>query len=127
VEKKMSECTGRDILTELVGQLGFEQHQSVILETSNCIPCMMPFITSQFMPRIFGDRPQIRPVGTSNFAFVGQFCEIPDDVVFTVEYSVRSAQTAVYSLLSLDREVTALYKGQYDPRVVFAAFRTMMH
>jgi hypothetical protein len=23
---------------------------------------------------------------------MGQFCEVPDDVVFTVEYSVRSAQ-----------------------------------
>jgi len=127
VKKKMSECTGRDILTELVGQLGFEQHQSVILETSNCIPCMMPFITSQFMPRTMGDRPQVRPVGTSGFAFIGQFCEIPDDVVFTVEYSVRSAQTAVYALLGLDREVTPLYKGQYDPRVVFDALRTMLH
>ena len=127
VKMKMSECTGRDILTELVGQLGFEQHQSVILEASNCIPCMMPFITSQFMPRTLGDRPQVRPVGTSNFAFIGQFCEIPDDVVFTVEYSVRSAQIAVYSLLGLDREVTPLYKGQYDPRVVFDALRTMLH
>ncbi|MBX9591244.1 MAG: oleate hydratase [Hyphomonadaceae bacterium] len=127
VEKKMSECTGKEILTEVCGQLGFNEHQGLILETSNCIPCMMPFITSQFMPRVMGDRPLVRPVGTSNFAFIGQFCEMPDDVVFTVEYSVRSAQTAAYSVLGIDKEVSPLYKGQYDPRVVFDAFRTMMH
>jgi len=31
--------------------------------------------------------------------------EIPDDVVFTVEYSVRAAQMAVYELLGIDRKV----------------------
>ena len=66
----------------------------------------------------------MRPVGTRGFAFIGQFCEIPDDVVFTV---ASSGQTAIYALLALDREVTPLYKGQYDPRVVFNALRTMLH
>jgi hypothetical protein len=41
---------------------------------------MMPFITSQFMPRTKGDRPLVRPMGTANIAFIGQFCEIPDEV-----------------------------------------------
>jgi len=40
-----------------------------------------------------------------NFAFISQFVEIPDDVVFTVEYSVRAAQMAVYELLGVDRKV----------------------
>ncbi|MFM0472402.1 oleate hydratase, partial [Paraburkholderia strydomiana] len=52
---------------------------------------------------------------------VGQFCELPNDVVFTVEYSVRSAQTAVYTLLGLNRTVPAVYKGQQDPCVVYGA------
>jgi len=30
---------------------------------------------------------------------------MPDDVVFTVEYSVRVAQMVVYELLKIDREV----------------------
>ena len=64
---------------------------------------MMPFITSQFLPREKGDRPQVVPEGSTNLAFIGQFCELPDDVVFTVEYSIRSAQTAVYTLLGLNR------------------------
>ena len=65
------------------------------------------------------------PEGWTNLAFVGQFCELPEDVVFTVEYSVRSAQTAVYSLLGLDREPPAVYKGHYDPRVFYRAFEAL--
>jgi myosin-crossreactive antigen len=33
--------------------------------------------------------------------------ETPDDVVFTVEYSVRAAQMAVYELLALERKGSA--------------------
>jgi oleate hydratase len=65
------------------------------------------------------------PQGAANIAFIGQFCEIPDDVVFTVEYSVRSAQTAVYSLLHLNKEVTPVYKGQHNIGILFDAFRTL--
>ncbi len=86
---------------------------------------MMPFITSQFLRRERGDRPQVAPAGWQNLAFVDQFCELPDDVVFTVEYSVRSAQTAAYSLLGLDRDPPAVYKGTHDPRVLFWAFKTL--
>jgi len=125
VKKPMSACSGREIMTELLGHLRVEAEASRILETSICIPCMMPFITSQFLRRERGDRPQVVPEGSTNLAFVGQFCEIPDDVVFTVEYSVRSAQTAVYSLLGLNREPPAVYKGQYDPRVLYRAFMTL--
>ena len=87
----------------------------------------MPFITSQFMPRVKGDRPLVRPTGTTNIAFIGQYCELPDDVVFTVEYSVRSAQTAVYSLLKLDNKVAPLYKAQHDVSVLFSSLMTMFH
>ncbi len=127
VQKKMSECTGKEILVELCRHLRFEAQLLDILETSTCIPCMMPFITSQFMPRVKGDRPLVRPVGTTNIAFIGQFCEIPDEVVFTVEYSVRSAQTAVYSLLGIEKEVSPIYKGQHDFRVLFDSVETMVH
>ncbi|MGP0068613.1 MAG: oleate hydratase [Isosphaeraceae bacterium] len=125
VKKPMSACTGREIMTEVLGHLRIEEDSRRILETTTCIPCMMPFITSQFLRRARGDRPQVVPEGSTNFAFVGQFCELPDDVVFTVEYSVRSAQTAVYSLLGLEREPPAVYKGEYDPRVLYRAFRAL--
>lgn len=122
VEKPMSACTGREIMTEILGHLRIKRDAAKILDTSNCIPCMMPFITSQFLRRESGDRPQIIPKGSKNMAFMGQFCELPDDVVFTVEYSIRSAQSAVYSLLKLNREPPAVYKGKFDPRVLFKAF-----
>ena len=98
-----------------------------ILETTKCIPCMMPFITSQFMPRTKGDRPAVRPVGTTNLAFIGQFCEMPDDVVFTVEYSVRSAQTAVYSMFGVDKEVSPVYKGTHDLGVLLESALAMVN
>ena len=126
VKKKMSDCSGEELLIELLGHLRFDEHKSRILGSSNCIPCMMPFITSQFMPRVKGDRPPVRPAGTANMAFIGQYCEIPDDVVFTVEYSVRSAQTAVYSLLDLDKAVSPLYKAQHDIGVDFNALKTLL-
>ena len=50
---------------------------------------------------------------------------MPDDVVFTVEYSVRSAQTAVYSLLGLEKKPPPVYKGNYDPRVLLEAFMAL--
>ena len=125
VKKPMSACTGREILTEMLGHLGIREELSDILEHAICIPCMMPFITSQFLPRERGDRPDVIPEGTRNLAFIGQFCEQPNDVVFTVEYSIRSAQTAVYGLLGLDRKPPPVYHGEYDPRVLYRAFRAL--
>jgi oleate hydratase len=122
VEKPMSACSGREIMIEILGHLRLDAEVPTILGTCTCIPCMMPFITSQFLRRTKGDRPEVVPNRSKNLAFVGQFCELPDDVVFTVEYSVRSAQTAVYSLLGLDRMPPPVYKGQYNPRVLLKAF-----
>ncbi len=125
VGKPMAECSGREIMTEILEHLHIRDEAAGILEASNCIPCMMPFITSQFLPREKGDRPQVLPEGYRNLAFTGQFCELPEDVVFTVEYSIRSAQTAVYGLLDLKREPPAVYQGKLDPRVLYNAFRAL--
>ncbi|MBP2000359.1 oleate hydratase [Paenibacillus shirakamiensis] len=127
VDKKMSDCTGEEVLQELMGHLKFNAEQvQKMLSTSNCIPCMMPFITSQFMPRAIGDRPQVVPQGSTNFAFLGQYTELPEDVVFTVEYSVRSAQTAVYQLLHLDMEIPAVYHGRHHVKVLWDSLTTMI-
>jgi oleate hydratase len=123
VKKAMSACGGREIMTEIMGHLRLEKTDADrILESCTCIPCMMPFITSQFLCRGKTDRPHVVPQGSKNLAFIGQFCEMPDDVVFTVEYSIRSAQTAVYSLLSLGRTPPPVYKGDHDPGVLLRAF-----
>ena len=125
VPKPMSECTGREILEEVLGHLHFDGDTAAILAKSNVIPCVMPYITSQFLVRRTGDRPHVVPTGSTNLAFIGQYAEVPDDVVFTVEYSIRTAQTAVYKLLGLAKKVPPVYKGFHDPRVVFAALETL--
>ncbi|MES1972514.1 MAG: oleate hydratase [Pseudomonadota bacterium] len=125
VGKPMAECTGRELMTELLGQLGALDRADEILAGTICLPCMMPFITSQFLTRASGDRPDVHPKGYANFAATGQFCEQPEDVVFTVEYSVRAAMTAVYELLGMDRKPPAVFKGQHDPRNLYKAFRAL--
>ena len=102
VAKPMADCDGAHVLRELCGHLRFDLD---VFADATCIPCRMPYITSMFMPRKPGDRPSPVPKHTKNFAFIGQFVEIEHDVVFTVEYSVRAAQMAVYELLRVDREV----------------------
>jgi oleate hydratase len=125
VKKPMQACTGREIMTEIMGHLRIDAESSRILQTSTCIPCMMPFITSQFLRREPGDRPHPVPKGWINLAFTGQFCELADDVVFTVEYSIRSAMAAVYGLLGIEREPPPVYKGQHSPHTLFRAFATL--
>jgi oleate hydratase len=123
----MSECSGEELLLELLGHLRFDEQKPLILKSANCIPCMMPFITSQFMPRVKGDRPMVRPTGTTNIVFIGQFCEIPDDVVFTVEYSMRSALIAVHSLLGISGEIPPIYRAQHDIGVLFSSLKTLFY
>jgi oleate hydratase len=118
VPKPMAECNGAEILQELCGHLRFDLET---VETANCIPCRMPYITSMFMPRRRSDRPLPVPRGSKNFAFVSQFVEIPNDVVFTVEYSVRAAQMAVYELLGLDRKVPAITPNDQSLHTQFEA------
>ena len=118
VPKPMAECTGVEILQELCGHLRFDPDT---VASANCIPCRMPYITSMFMPRMLSDRPRPVPHGSKNFAFVSQFVEIPDDVVFTVEYSVRAAQMAVYELLGIDRKIPAVTPHDTSIRVQFEA------
>ncbi|MEI9965286.1 MAG: oleate hydratase [Caulobacteraceae bacterium] len=125
VKKPMAACTGRELMTELLGHLGVPDQAGAMLEGAICLPCMMPFITSQFLRRKKGDRPPVHPSGYANFAVTGQFCELPDDVVFTVEYSVRSAMTAVYELLGLDRKPPEVFKGQLEPGNLVKAFRAL--
>lgn len=125
VKKPMTECSGEEILKELLYFCGLEDKYEEIRSHCIAIPTVMPYITSQFMPRGQKDRPTIIPEGSQNLAFIGQFVELPGDVVFTVETSVRTAMTAVYRMLHLDRPVDPLFEGQYDIRMVKAGMLTM--
>lgn len=127
IHKTISDCTGREMFEELLFHMGLKDKIPEILShTVNVIPSMMPYITSQFMPRVAGDRPDVIPAGSRNFGFLGQFAEIPNDCVFTVEYSVRSAMMAVYGLMELGKEVEPVYPSQYDIRVLTNAAKTCL-
>jgi oleate hydratase len=123
VEKRMADCTGEELLREAFFHLRFGEHSDLLIRHSHAIPCMMPYITSQFMPRVKGDRPDVMPPGSVNLAFVGQFCEIADDTVFTVEYSVRAAKLAVKGLLKSDMIIPPFYKSWRNPFVIWRAIK----
>lgn len=118
VPKPMEECSGAEILKELCGHLRFDL---ATMGAANCIPCRMPYITSMFMPRGQGDRPLPAPRSSRNLAFISQFVEIPEDTVFTVEYSVRAAQTAVYELFGIDRAIPPITRNAESMRTQFEA------
>ena len=126
INKKMIDCNGEEILTELIYHLGFEKDLDKIIKSSVCIPCLTPYVTSQFLPRAIKDRPLVIPKNSTNLAFLGQYCEIPEDVVFTVEYSVRSAQIAVYSILGLNKKVSPIYDGIRHLGVIYNALKTII-
>ena len=123
IDKTMAECNGAEILEELYYHLKIQDLMKPITESGkvNCIPVSMPFIDSLFMPRNIGDRPNVIPKAATNFAFLGQFAEAPKDCVFTVEYSVRTAQMAVYGLFNTEKEVHPMYESTHNPKYLLDA------
>ena len=102
IKKPMRDCTGEEILMELLYHLHMlDKVDEIKNDIVNVIPCMMPYIDSQFQPRKMSDRPKVVPDGSTNFAMISQFVEIPEDMVFTEEYSVRAARIAVYTLFDV--------------------------
>ena len=54
------------------------------------------------------------PKGTTNLANLGQFVEIPRDVVGSLEYSVRAAQIAVFGAMGLDKKLKDIRKFEHN-------------
>ncbi|KAJ9613738.1 hypothetical protein H2204_014701 [Knufia peltigerae] len=123
IKKPMQACTGEEITQEWLYHLGVPTNDIPTLAATGatCVPVMMPYVTSFFMPRHAGDRPDVVPVGSENFAFIGQFAETTRDVIFTTEYSVRTAMEAVYQLLKVERGVPEVFNSTYDTRTLLAA------
>ena len=123
VKKPMRDCTGREICMEWLYHLGVPTEDIAELadHSANTVPVMMPYIDAFFMPRAFGDRPDIVPKGAVNFAFLGQFAETGRDTIFTTEYSMRTGMEAVYTLLDIDRGVPEVWGSTYDVRCLIDA------
>jgi oleate hydratase len=125
VKKPIKECTGNEILTEMCFHLGLIDQVEEVIAATKARTALMPYITGQFMPRAAGDRPYVVPEGCTNLACLGQFVETHNDVVFTLESSVRTARTGVYSLLGIKKQVPDIYPGQYDIRRLLRATRAL--
>jgi oleate hydratase len=123
IKKPMSECTGEEILTEFLYHLNMLDMREELLKHTFVSTVMMPYITSQFMPRKETDRPCIVPEGCTNLAFIGQYVEVAGDVVFTVETSVRTPLEAVYALTHLDKDIIEVYPSKYDMRYFLERFK----
>ena len=54
-----------------------DQIETLAEHSAKTIPVMMPFASAYFMPRSAGDRPDVVPEGAVNFAFIGNFAEVP--------------------------------------------------
>ena len=131
IHKTMQECSGKEITKEWLYHIGVPTDKiEEYANTCTAVPVMMPFITSMFMPRAFGDRPYVVPHGSRNFAFLGQFAETMDDpgrdTVFTIEYSGRTAMEAVYILTGVERGVPEVYGSRYDVRYMLNAATSLL-
>ncbi|CAM5321491.1 Oleate hydratase [Streptomyces avidinii] len=123
VAKPMQDCTGEEITREWLYHLGAPVEDIAELAASGalCVPVMMPYVTSFFLPRRAGDRPDVVPEGAVNFAFIGQFAETTRDTIFTTEYSVRTGMEAAYRLLGVERGVPEVVGSTYDIRALLDA------
>ena len=128
VKKPMAKSTGREILTELIGQLGFDDIRDAGACHDRCDQRDDALCFGLVQPA--HSRRTGRwciPKGSANFAFLGQFVELPEDTVFTVEYSVHCAMHAVYHLYSVDKQIPPIYHGLTDPKVGLKALKAAFH
>ena len=119
----MYKCSGIELAAEWLYHIGIPKQDIMTLAENECntTPCMMPYVTSFFEPRKYGDRPLVVPKGSVNIAFMGQYAETPRDTVFTTEYSIRTAMEAVYTLCNIDRGVPEVWGSVYDVRDLIKA------
>ena len=125
VKKPMKDCTGQELLNEYLHHLHIpEDRIAELMKTViNVIPCYMPYVDAQFEPRKMSDRPPVIPAGSTNFAMVSQFVEIPEDMVFTEEYSVRAARIAVYGLLDVKKKICPVTPYNRQPKILLKALK----
>ena len=86
----------------------------------------MPAVNAPFEPHRCTDRPQVVPAGSKNFAMASQFVELPKELVFTEEYSVRAARTAVYTLMGVNTPICPVTPYNRRLKVIFRALKKAM-
>ncbi|MGV8977742.1 MAG: oleate hydratase [Cellulomonas sp.] len=135
VRKPFIEMTGEEMLEETLGHLAgvdtatdniADHTREILASIVNVVPAHMPYASALFNRRAVGDRPLVVPTSSKNLAFISQFAEMPFDMVFTEQYSVRCAQVAVYHFLGIpDSKLTTLHHYEKHPKVLAKATATM--
>jgi MCRA family len=77
VPKRMYECTGAEILREVLRELRFDKQLDAIMASSMCIQCDLPCVNNIWMPRKGSDRPRPVAEGATNLGLIGQYVEVP--------------------------------------------------
>ena len=127
IQKPMQECTGREILDELLRHLRFDGELGAAVKASTiCIPSDLPYANNIWLPRKSTDRPRPVPLGSTNLGLIGQYVEMPRDVAFTIEYSARAAWEAIHILLQRGPAPPPVYQAQFDPKALFAALKVFV-
>lgn len=101
--KAMTDCSGAEILYELVSVLNLEEAWDDIRETVvNVIPMHRKYDKSYLRP--VESKLEIIPTGISNLAVSGEFTD-GDGSVFTEEFAVTTAKKAAYRLCENKQKV----------------------
>jgi len=127
IKKPMCECTGDEMMTELLYHFGMLDIKDELLAHTYVSTCMMPYITSQFMPREIADRPKVVPDGCTNLSFIGQYVETPADAVFTVETSCRTGMYAAYALSGVEKKSLEVAPTFYDLRYIIGQLKKVQN
>lgn len=127
IKKAMCDCTGEEIITEFLYHFGMLDLKDELIKHTKIETCMMPYITSQFMPRELNDRPKVIPDGCTNLAFIGQFVETPADAVFTVETSCRTGMQAAYALSGVEKKPLEVAPTFYDLRYIIGQLKKIQN
>jgi oleate hydratase len=126
VKKRMDQCAGAEILEEVLRQLRFDKQLDAIMASSICVPCYMPYVNNVWLPWRRGDMPSPVPEGATNLGLIGQYVDMPREIAFTIECSVRSAWQAIHVLLKRGPAPPPVYQGQYDPKALFNALKVFV-
>lgn len=126
VQKRMDQCTGAEILKETLLHLRFDRQLDAIMASSICVPCDMPYVNNIWLTRRLGDKPSPVPEGATNLGLIGQYVEVPREIAFTIECSVRSAWVAINVLLKRGPAPPPVYQGLYDPKALFDALKVFV-
>ena len=107
INKSMTNCTGEDIIIELLYHLHLiDKKEEFLRDIINVIPHIIPYVDIDLNQMKINNLLEVVPRGSTNFAMINELVYMPEDIVVTEEYSVSYAKNAVYTLFNVDNKNT---------------------